>query len=106
MQPLWKRCVQRVDDDLGEALGQVFVAKTFGPDTKARTVKMTKEIESAMQSEIETLPWMGPATKKRALEKLHAITNKIGYPDHWRDYSSIKIAARRLLRQRRTRRPV
>jgi len=92
MQPLWKRCVQRVDDDLGEALGQVFVAKTFGPDTKTRTVKMTKEIESAMQSEIETLPWMGPATKKRALEKLHAISNKIGYPDHWRDYSSIKIA--------------
>ena len=91
MQPLWKRCVQRVDNDLGEALGQVFVAKTFGPDTKTRTVKMTKEIESAMQSEIETLPWMGPATKKRALEKLHAIANKIGYPDHWRDYSSIKI---------------
>ena len=52
---------------------------------------MTKEIESAMQSEIEQLPWMGPATKKRALEKLHAIANKIGYPDHWRDYSSIKI---------------
>ena len=91
MQPLWKRCVQRIDNDLGEVLGQVFVAKTFGPNTKTRTVKMTKEIESAMQSEIETLPWMGPATKKRALEKLHAIANKIGYPDHWRDYSSIKI---------------
>ncbi len=91
MQPLWKRCVQRVDDDLGEALGQVFVAKTFGPDTKNRAVKMTKEIESAMQSEIEQLPWMSPATKKRALEKLHTVANKIGYPDHWRDYSSIKI---------------
>ena len=65
--------------------------KTFGPDTKTRTVKMTKEIEAAMQSEIEQLPWMGPATKKRALEKLHAVANKIGYPDHWRDYSSIKI---------------
>ncbi|MDP9113174.1 MAG: M13 family metallopeptidase [Acidobacteriota bacterium] len=91
MQPLWKRCVARVDDDLGEALGQVFVAKTFGPDTKKRAVQMTKEIELAMQSEIETLPWMSPATKKRALEKLHAVANKIGYPDHWRDYSSIKI---------------
>ena len=91
MQPLWKRCVQRVDDDLGEALGQVFVQKTFGADTKTRTVKMTKEIEAAMQSEIEQLPWMGPATKKRALEKLHATANKIGYPDRWRDYSSIKI---------------
>ncbi len=82
---------RRVDQDLGEALGQVFVEKTFGGDTKTRTVKMTKEIETAMQSEIEQLPWMGPATKKSALEKLHAVANKIGYPDHWRDYSSIKI---------------
>jgi putative endopeptidase len=91
IQPLWKRCVRRVDQDLGEALGQVFVEKTFGADTKTRAVKMTKEIETAMQSEIEQLPWMGAATKKSALEKLHAVANKIGYPDHWRDYSSIKI---------------
>ena len=91
MPPLWKRCVQRVDRDLGEALGQVFVAKTFGPDTKTRTVAMTKEIEAAMQSEIEQLPWMGSATKKRALEKLHAVANKIGYPDRWRDYGSIQV---------------
>jgi endothelin-converting enzyme/putative endopeptidase len=91
MQPRWKRCVRQVDRDLGEALGQVFVQKTFGSDTKARVVKMTNEIEAAMQSEIEQLPWMGDATKRRALEKLHAIANKIGYPDHWRDYSSIKI---------------
>ena len=91
MPPLWKRCVQRIDRDLGEALGQVFVQKTFGADTKARTVAMTKEIEAAMQTEIEQLPWMGPATKKRALEKLHTVANKIGYPDKWRDYSSVKI---------------
>jgi len=91
MPPLWKRCVQRVDRDLGEALGQVFVQKTFDAGTKTRTLAITKEIEAAMQSEIEQLPWMGPATKKQALEKLHAIANKIGYPDRWRDYSSIKI---------------
>jgi len=91
MQPLWKRCVQRVDRDLGEALGQVFVQKTFDAGTKTRTLAITKEIEAAMQSEIEQLPWMGSATKKQALEKLHAIANKIGYPDRWRDYSSIKI---------------
>jgi putative endopeptidase len=91
MQPRWKRCVRQVDRDLGEALGQVFVQKTFGSDTKARVLKMTNEIEAAMQSEIEQLPWMGDATKKRALEKLHAVANKIGYPDRWRDYSSIKI---------------
>jgi putative endopeptidase len=92
MTPRWKRCVQRVDGDLGEALGQVFVAKTFAPDTKQRAVVMTKEIERAMESEIQQLPWMGEATKQRALAKLHAVVNKIGYPDKWRDYSSIKIA--------------
>jgi putative endopeptidase len=91
MQPRWKRCVQRVDNDLGEALGQVFVQKTFGPDTKQRALLMTKEVEKEMESEILQLPWMGDATKKRALEKLHAVVNKIGYPDKWRDYSSIKI---------------
>ncbi|HYL35794.1 MAG TPA: M13 family metallopeptidase [Bryobacteraceae bacterium] len=92
MQPRWKRCVQRVDADLGEALGQVFVQKTFAADTKQRAVAMTKEIEKAMESEIQQLSWMGEETKKRALEKLHTVVNKIGYPDKWRDYSSIKIA--------------
>jgi endothelin-converting enzyme/putative endopeptidase len=92
MQARWKRCVQRVDRELGEALGQVFVQKTFSPETKQRTLAMTKEIEAAMQSESEQLPWMGDETKKKALEKLHAVVNKIGYPDKWRDYSSIKIS--------------
>ncbi len=91
MQPRWKRCVQLVDHTLGEALGQVFVAKTFTPDTKARTLAMTNEIESAMRSEIEGLSWMSPATKQQALLKLRGITNKIGYPDKWRDYSSVEI---------------
>jgi len=89
--PRWKRCVRRVDGDLGEALGQVFVEKTFGPDTKQRALFMTKEVEKEMESEIRQLPWMGEATKQRALEKLHAVVNKIGYPDKWRDYSSIAI---------------
>ncbi len=92
MPPRWKRCVRLVDGDLGEALGQVFVEKTFGPDTKPRALAMIKEIEAAMQSEIRQLPWMGAETKQRALEKLHAVVNKIGYPDKWRDYSSVKIA--------------
>ncbi len=91
MKPRWKRCVQYVDDDLGEALGQLFVAKTFSPETKQRVKVMTKEIEEAMQSEIEQLPWMGAATKAKALEKLHSIVNKIGYPDKWRDYSSVVV---------------
>jgi endothelin-converting enzyme/putative endopeptidase len=91
MEPRWKRCVRLVDRNLGEALGQVFVAKTFGPDVKARTVKMTREIEAAMEDDLKTLPWMGPETKQQALEKLHSIVNKIGYPDKWRDYSSLEI---------------
>jgi len=91
LPPRWKRCVRGVDADLGEALGQVFVQKTFGPDTKQRALVMTQGIEAAMESEIRQLPWMGDATKQRALEKLHSIINKIGYPDKWRDYSSIKI---------------
>jgi putative endopeptidase len=89
--PRWKRCVRWTDEYLGEALGQVFVEKTFGPDVKQRTVTMTKQIEEAMQGEIEQLPWMSAATKKQALLKLHAVVNKIGYPDKWRDYSSVRI---------------
>jgi putative endopeptidase len=90
--PRWKRCVRQVDGDLGEALGQVFAAKTFAPSTKERALVMTKGVETAMESEIKQLPWMGEDTKQRALEKLHAVVNKIGYPEKWRDYSSIKLA--------------
>ncbi|HEX6895243.1 MAG TPA: M13 family metallopeptidase, partial [Bryobacteraceae bacterium] len=91
MPPRWKRCVRRVDGDLGEALGQVFVEKTFGPDTKQRALFMTQEVEKQMENEIRQLPWMGAATKQRALEKLHGVVNKIGYPNKWRDYSSITL---------------
>jgi endothelin-converting enzyme/putative endopeptidase len=91
LRPRWKRCVQYVDGDLGEALGQVFVERTFGPDMKARTLTMTQEIEKAMEDDIKQLPWMSEATRQQALLKLHAVTNKIGYPDKWRDYSSIRI---------------
>ncbi len=91
MKPRWLRCTEWTDRNLGEALGQVFVAKTFTPETKARTVAMTKEIEEAMERDLSTLPWMTDATRKQALLKLHTIVNKIGYPDKWRDYSSVDI---------------
>ena len=91
MPPRWRRCVQYVDRDLGEALGQVFVEKTFSPEAKQRAVSMTKEIEAAMERDLKDLPWMSEATQKQAFEKLHAIVNKIGYPDRWRDYSSIRV---------------
>ncbi len=89
--PRWKRCVQWVDRDLGEALGKEFVRRTFTPETKQRALQMTDLIEKAMENDIQSLPWMGPDTKKQALEKLHGVRNKIGYPDKWRDYSSVQI---------------
>ncbi len=91
MPPRWKTCTRAVDRNLGEALGQEFVARTFSADMKARTQLMTTQIEAAMQTEIDALTWMSPATKTEALRKLHAIRNKIGYPETWRDYSSLTV---------------
>jgi putative endopeptidase len=91
MQPRWKRCVQYVNYDLGEALGQVYVAKVFSPELKQSTVDMVQRIEDAMGARIRALDWMSPETKQQALAKLAGIRNKIGYPDLWRDYSSVKI---------------
>ena len=91
LRPRWKRCVQFVDGDLGEALGQKYVERTFGAEGKERTLRMVHTIENEMGRDLMALDWMSPATKQKAIEKLHAITNKIGYPDKWRDYSSVKI---------------
>ncbi len=91
-QPRWKRCVALVDAQLGEALGQEFVDRAFGPELKQKTLVMTEQIEQAMHNELESLDWMSTATKVKAIEKLKAIVNKIGYPDKWRDYSSVTIA--------------
>jgi endothelin-converting enzyme/putative endopeptidase len=89
--PRWKRCVRFVDRDLGEALGQVFVQKSFTQSVKDSTVKMTKLVEDAMEADIKTLPWMSDKTKQQALVKLHAVANKVGYPDHWRDYTKLDV---------------
>jgi putative endopeptidase len=91
LQPRWKRCVQYTDRDLGEALGQVYVRTAFPPEMKAATLDMVRRIEDAMALRINQLDWMSPETKQQALNKLHAIRNKIGYPDRWRDYSSVNI---------------
>jgi endothelin-converting enzyme/putative endopeptidase len=91
MRPRWKRCVDYTDSQLGEALGRQYVEKTFGAEGKERTLKMVAALEKALGEDIEKLPWMTEATKKEALVKLQAITNKIGYPDKWRDYSSVVI---------------
>ena len=91
LAPRWKRCVRWVDRDLGEALGQVFVEKNFSPELKKKTQEMVQQIEREMEADLRTLDWMSPETRKRALEKSAAMANKIGYPDRWRDYSSIKL---------------
>jgi endothelin-converting enzyme/putative endopeptidase len=91
LRPRWKRCVDVVDRQLGEALGQKYVDETFGPEGKRRTLQMVREIEKEMGDDLNTLTWMTPETKKAALVKLNAIANKIGYPDTWRDYSSVRV---------------
>ena len=90
-RPRWKRCVRSTDRALGEALGQVYVAERFSPEDKQRTLALTQDIESAMSRDIDQLEWMSPETKTRAKEKLHSVANKIGYPDKWRDYSSLHV---------------
>ncbi|MFZ1142699.1 MAG: M13 family metallopeptidase [Candidatus Sulfotelmatobacter sp.] len=90
-QPRWRRCVRAADRDLGEALGQAYVDRAFPPDSKSRTIQMVHSIETALGADIQSLTWMSPATKQQAMVKLKGIEDKIGYPSHWRDYSSVKI---------------
>jgi endothelin-converting enzyme/putative endopeptidase len=91
IQPRWKRCVEETDSALGEALGQKYVEVAFSGPARARALELVHEIESSMEQDIKTAPWMTEATKQQALTKLAAVSNKIGYPDKWRDYSSVAI---------------
>jgi putative endopeptidase len=91
MQPRWKRIRGVIDGMLGEALGEVYVAKAFPPEAKARALELVKNIRLALRQHIAQLTWMDDTTKQAAVKKLDAITVKIGYPDKWRDYSSLKI---------------
>ncbi|HVW84972.1 MAG TPA: M13 family metallopeptidase [Bryobacteraceae bacterium] len=90
-RPRWKRCVAAADGDLGEAVGKAYVQQTFGADGKQRTLDMVNKLEASLGQDIQQLTWMTAPTKQKAIEKLHAITNKIGYPDKWRDYSALNI---------------
>jgi putative endopeptidase len=91
IQPRWKRCVQTTNATLGEALGEVYVEKYFPPAAKARAKEMVNNLVAALRSDIPTLTWMGPETKKQAIAKLEAFTVKIGYPDKWRDYAKLAV---------------
>jgi len=87
----WKRGTQLVDRLAGEALGKLYVAKHFPPATKARIDELVRNLLKAYAASIEQLPWMSAATKVEAQAKLRKIDVKIGYPDHWRDYSALKV---------------
>jgi putative endopeptidase len=90
--PDWRRCATAVDTYLGEALGQVYVAQVFQPESKVRVEKIIKGIEAAMDRDIDAVTWMQPATKREAHLKLAAVVNKVGYPDKWIDYSGLQIS--------------
>ena len=91
--PLWKRAVGIVNGTLGEAVGQMYVQKYFPEENKERMLALVKNLQHALGERIEALEWMSDTTKARAIEKLNAITIKIGYPDTWRDYTDLHISA-------------
>src|SRR4029077_19662541 len=84
-QPRWRRCSINADADLGEAVGQAYVAKYFPPENKERMLQMVKAIKEALNQDIDSATWMSPQTKQLAHAKLAAEIDKIAYPDQWRD---------------------
>ena len=91
IKPRWKRVVIATDAEIGEALGKLYVAEYFPPESKARVLELINNLKEALSDRIKTLEWMDEPTKQEALKKLAAMTVKIGYPDKWRDYSLLKI---------------
>ena len=97
LQPLWRRCIQSEDRDIGQLLGQAYVARAFPPESKERVQQMVNALKVALGQEIDSMDWMSPQTKKQARIKLAAQIDKIGYPDHWRDYSALEIGDNHLV---------
>ena len=91
LQPRWRRCVLATDATLGEALGEVYVKKAFPPEAKARMKELVNNLTAALRDDINTLEWMSEPTRKQAIAKLESFAVKIGYPDKWRDYSTLKV---------------
>ena len=91
LRPRWKRCVAAVDDALGELLGKAFVERAFAGDSRDMAREMIGNVEAAFDRNLDELDWMDEATKARAREKLHAIVNKVGYPDRWRTYDGVEV---------------
>jgi len=93
MLPRWRRCLQSTDSRLGELLGQEYVKQNFTPEAKARAVKIVNSLVNELHDRIQRLDWMSAPTKTQAIAKLAAFTRKIGFPDKWKDYSTLKITA-------------
>ena len=89
--PRWKRCLWATDRDLQDALGRVFVEESFHEDDKQHVLQIVKEVEAAFDGVIHNADWLSPDTRALALAKLHAVTNRVGYPERWRDYSTLGI---------------
>ena len=91
IRPRWKLCLSQTDGWLGEALGKVYVARTFSPEAKAKALTLVQNLEAVLHDDLSTLAWMSEATRKQAQIKLDAFVNKIAYPDHWRDYTALSV---------------
>lgn len=91
LRPRWKRVLGQTNQTMGEALGELYVALAFPPETKERALKMVDHLKSALKIRLQNMPWMSEATRKKALEKLSTFKAKIGYPNRWKDYSTLTI---------------
>jgi len=91
-KPRWKRCVDVVDESLGEDLGKAYVAEAFPPEAKVQTQQMVEAIAQAFDADLRGLDWMSTETKAKAVVKLGQMRKKLGYPDHWRDYSAMTVS--------------
>ncbi len=89
--PRYKRCIAATDRALGEALGKAYVARYFTPQAKARATAMVNNIKAAFRERLASRPWMSDSTRRAAYAKLDAFTQKIGYPDKWKNYSAMAI---------------
>ncbi|GAA4792289.1 M13 family metallopeptidase [Olivibacter ginsenosidimutans] len=91
MTPRWQRSFRIIDQSVGDLLGQLYVSKYFKPEAKKRMLELVKNLSNTYEERIKTLDWMSDTTKKKAIEKLHAFTSKIGYPDQWKSYDGLEI---------------
>lgn len=98
MPPQWQRCVVQTDQVLGEALGQVYVARHFPPEGKRKVLELVENLRAALDEELASSKWLSETTRAAARAKLKAFTPKIGYPERWRDYSRVKVDRRSLVR--------